>query len=115
MQKTIEKTAKRTRRHSRIRGKISGTATCPRLSVSKSNAHIRAQLIDDTLGITLASASSEKMKGTKTERAKEVGALIAKGAKEKGVERVVFDRGGFIYTGAVRAVAESAREGGLQF
>ena len=115
MKINIQKKAKRMRRHSRIRAKVSGTAMCPRLCVSKSNTHIRAQLIDDDAGVTLAYASSETLKGTKTECAKKIGASIAKQAQQKGVNEVVFDRGGFIYTGVVKAVADSAREAGLKF
>lgn len=108
----------RIKRHLRIRNKISGTASCPRLSVYRSNAHIHVQLIDDVKGVTLASASSAKMKlanGGNVEAAKQVGAEIAKLAKEKNITNVVFDRSGYIYHGRIQALAEAAREGGLKF
>lgn len=110
------KNEKRARRHRRIRAKVSGTAERPRFSVFKSNNYIYAQLIDDTKGNTLLSVSDVEMKGkTKTERAKLAGEALAKNAKAKGITAVVFDRGGFIFTGRVRAIAEGAREGGLLF
>ena len=104
----------------RIRRKISGVAAKPRLSVFRSNTDIYAQLIDDDNGVTLASASSKQkdiqaQKAPKTEKGKMVGAAIATKAKELGISTVVFDRGGYIYHGRVKAVAEGAREGGLQF
>ena len=104
----------------RIRRKISGAAAKPRLSVFRSNTDIYAQLIDDDNGVTLASASSKQkdiqaQKAPKTEKSKMVGAAIATKAKELGISTVVFDRGGYIYHGRVKAVAEGAREGGLQF
>ena len=104
----------------RIRRKISGAAAKPRLSVFRSNTDIYAQLIDDDNGVTLASASSKQkdiqaQKAPKTEKGKMVGAAIATKAKELGISTVVFDRGGYIYHGRVKAVAEGAREGGLQF
>ncbi len=105
----------RERRKKRIRAKISGTSLRPRLAVYKSNAYIYAQLIDDENGVTLAAASSMKAKGGKTESAKAVGTELAKLAKSKSIAKVVFDRGGFIYTGRVRALADGAREGGLEF
>lgn len=99
-----------------IRNKISGTAEQPRLAVFRSNKQIYAQVINDLDGVTLASASSVKLKPTNsTDLAKEVGALIAKAAQEKGVSVVKFDRGGYLYHGRVKALAESAREGGLKF
>ena len=108
----------RLRRHRRVRGKISGTASCPRLDVFRSNAHIYAQIIDDVAGVTLAAASSMDKgfegTGSNIEAAKKVGLAIAKAAKAKGVDKVVFDRGGYIYHGRVKAVAEGAREGGLE-
>ncbi len=114
--KTNIKLSSRDRRRKRIRAKVSGTESCPRLAVFKSNAFIYAQLIDDENGKTLAAASSLKnSKGTKTDSAKAVGIEIAKIAKSKNIGKVVFDRGGFIYTGRVRALAEGAREGGLEF
>ena len=105
----------RQRRHMRVRGKISGTAERPRLSVYRSNKNIYAQLIDDVKGVTLASAStmdSEVSGKTKTEQASGVGALIAKRAN---ISNVVFDRGGYLYHGRVEALADAARENGLKF
>ena len=111
--------AERERRHARVRRKISGTAECPRLAVSKSNKNITAQIIDDTKGVTLAYASTLdkeiKTKKANKEAAKEVGALIAKKALDKKVKTVVFDRGGFIYHGVVKELADAAREAGLDF
>jgi large subunit ribosomal protein L18 len=108
----------RVRRHSRVRKKVTGTAERPRLAVYRSNRHIYAQLIDDGAAATLAAASDAEIGegGTdgKTDRAKEVGKLIADRAKGAGIDRVVFDRGGRRYHGRVAAVAEGAREGGLQ-
>jgi large subunit ribosomal protein L18 len=98
-----------------IRKKISGTSERPRLAVFRSNKQIYAQVIDDITGNTLASASSVDSKGTKTEQASAVGKLIADNAKEAGVDNVVFDRGGFLYHGRVKALADSAREAGLKF
>lgn len=112
----LSKIAQRTRRHKRIRAKVSGTSERPRLAIFKSLSYIYAQLIDDTKGVTLASSSDMGLKGkTKTERAKLAGVALAKSAKAKGLSEVVFDRGGFIYTGRVRAFADGAREGGLVF
>lgn len=102
----------------RIRNKISGTAARPRVSVFRSNKSIYAQVINDEQGHTLAEASSkviDNATGSKIEQAKEVGKLLAQRAKEAGVESVVFDRGGYLYHGRVKALAEGAREGGLQF
>lgn len=113
--KTNPKTIQRARRQKRIRAKIAGTAECPRLSVFKSNRFISAQVIDDDNGVTLVSFSSQALKGKKADQAKEVGKEVAKLAKSKGIDKVVFDRGGYIYTGRVQAVAEGAREGGLEF
>ena len=109
----------RIRRHARVRGKISGTAECPRLNVFRSNCNIYAQLIDDVKGVTLVSASSVEKefgqaKGNK-EEARKVGELIAKRAADKKITEVVFDRGGYIYHGRVKELAEGAREGGLKF
>ena len=98
-----------------IRRKISGTSERPRLAVFRSNKEIYAQIIDDVAGSTLASASSTKAKGTKTEQAEAVGKLIADNAKKVGVDAVVFDRGGFLYHGRIKALADSAREAGLKF
>ena len=105
----------RKRKQLRIRNKISGTASVPRLNVFKSLKNFEAQLIDDVAGTTLASASSADAKGTKTEQAAATGKLIAATAKKAGVEAVVFDRGGFLYHGRVKALADSAREAGLKF
>jgi large subunit ribosomal protein L18 len=109
----------RERRHRRVRLKISGTAERPRLTVRRSNRGIEAQLIDDATGTTLASAShlgvKKTFKGTKSEQAAEVGKLLAAAAKKAGVETVVFDRGGYLYHGRVKALADAAREGGLSF
>ena len=109
----------RLKRHKRVRAKISGTAACPRLDVFRSSKNIYAQIIDDEQGVTLAAASSVEKdfgetKGNKDE-ARKVGALIAERAKAKGIETVVFDRGGYIYHGRVKELAEGAREGGLKF
>jgi len=105
----------RVRRHMRVRKKISGDAARPRLAVYRSNRHIYAQLIDDRKATTLAQASDREVSGEgKTARAKAVGDLIAQRARDAGIERVVFDRGGRLYHGRVAALAEGAREGGLQ-
>ena len=106
----------RVRRHARVRKKVSGTAERPRLAVYRSNRHIYVQLIDDRTAATLAAASDAEMAAGdgKTERAKAVGKLIADRAKDAGIDRVVFDRGGRRFHGRVAAVAEGAREGGLQ-
>ncbi|MFA6050587.1 MAG: 50S ribosomal protein L18 [Candidatus Paceibacterota bacterium] len=113
---TAPKTVKRQVRKNRIRAKVSGTPEMPRLSVFKSNKYIYAQLIDDTTGKTIAQASGKTLKkGSKGDQAVAVGGEIAKMGKEKGVTKVVFDRGGYIYTGRVRALADAAREGGLKF
>jgi len=98
-----------------IRKKISGTSEKPRLAVYRSNKQIYAQLIDDVAENTIASASSSEAKGNKTEQAIVVGKLIAETAKKAGIDTVVFDRGGFLYHGRVKALAESAREAGLKF
>jgi large subunit ribosomal protein L18 len=109
----------RERRHRRVRGKISGTAKRPRLAVFRSNVGIAAQLIDDQSGRTLAAASWQQLKksfkGSKSDQAKEVGKLLAANAKQAGLEACVFDRGGYLYHGRVKALAEGAREGGLTF
>ena len=115
----INKNAMRLKRHVRVRGKISGTPECPRLNVFRSNANIYAQIIDDVNGVTLVSANTlekgfEGATGN-AEAAKKVGLTIAERAKEKGIVDVVFDRGGYVYHGRVAALAEGAREGGLQF
>lgn len=118
----IDKNAERKRRHVRVRKTVTGTAERPRLSVYRSTNHIYAQLIDDTKGVTLASASTleksvkaEIAGKTKREAAKLVGKLAAERAKEKGIETVVFDRGGYLYTGRVQSLADGAREAGLKF
>jgi large subunit ribosomal protein L18 len=98
-----------------IRKKVSGTSDRPRLAIFRSNREIYAQIIDDINSSTLASASSKDAKGTKTEQAAEVGRLIAETAKKAGVKAVVFDRGGFLYHGRVKALADSARDEGLKF
>ena len=109
----------RDRRHKRVRAKISGTAERPRLCVYRSNSNIYVQIIDDVAGNTLAQASTldkeVKEKHANKVAAKEVGSLIAKRATEKNIKEVVFDRGGYIYHGVVKEVAEAAREGGLEF
>ena len=109
----------RERRHKRVRGKIVGSAERPRLVVFRSNRGIEAQLVDDLEGKTLAAASwlnlKKSFKGSKSEQAAEVGKLLADNAKKANVETVVFDRGGYLYHGRVKAFAEGAREGGLDF
>lgn len=116
MNKNKIKTEKRERRHKRIRARISGTKDRPRLSVFKSNKGLYVQLIDDEKSVTLASASSlSETSGTMLEKAKETGKSLAKAAGAKGIKKVVFDRGGYVYTGKVKALAEGAREGGLSF
>ena len=111
--------SQRIKRHKRVRAKISGTPERPRLNVFRSEANIYAQIIDDVNGVTLVSASSlEKdfaCEGTKSDAAKQVGMNVAERAKAKGIETVVFDRGGYVYHGRVKALAEGAREGGLKF
>jgi large subunit ribosomal protein L18 len=110
------KRAARVRRHRRVRRKIAGDSARPRLAVYRSNRHIYAQLVDDREARTLAQASSleAKAKGDKKEAAKAVGELIARRAKEAGIERAVLDRGGRLYHGRIRALTEAAREGGLR-
>lgn len=122
MIKKIDKNEERLRRHARVRKKISGTAETPRLSVYRSLNHIYAQVIDDVKGVTLCSASTmekavkaEIADMTKVDAAKAVGKKVAERAAEKGITAVVFDRGGYLYTGRVQALAEGAREGGLKF
>jgi large subunit ribosomal protein L18 len=108
----------RERRHRRVRGKVAGTADRPRLAVFRSNRGIFAQLVDDQSGKTLAGASWVTVKaaeGTKSEQARAVGKAIAEAAKSAGIESVVFDRGGYLYHGRVKALADGAREGGLKF
>ena len=122
MAKNKSRTAARLRRHRRVRKKVAGTSVTPRLNVFRSLNEIYAQVINDEVGHTLASASSTdgeiraKMAGLKkSEQAKLVGQIVAERAKAAGVKQVVFDRGGYRYTGRVRALADGAREGGLQF
>lgn len=117
----VSRSLRRVRKHERVRKKVSGTAEKPRLNVYRSSKHIYAQLIDDHDGHTLAMASSlsEALSGLKTgankQAAREVGKLIAKIAKDKKIERCVFDRGGYVYHGRIKELAEGAREGGLKF
>ena len=115
----INKNAMRLKRHIRVRGKISGTPECPRLNLFRSNDNIYAQIIDDVNGVTLVSANTlekgfEGATGN-AEAAKKVGVILAERALAKGIEEVVFDRGGYVYHGRVAALAEGAREGGLKF
>ena len=109
----------RARRHKRVRGKVTGTAERPRLVVTRSNRGIVAQLVDDTNGRTLASATwlqlKKSFKGDKKAQAAEVGKLLAENAKQAKIETAVFDRGGYLYHGRVKALADGAREGGLKF
>ena len=115
----VDSNKKRLIRHKRVRAKISGTAERPRLNVFRSLSNIYAQIIDDTTGKTLVSASTVEKgfegNGGNKEAAKKVGAMIAERAKAKGITEVVFDRGGYVYHGRVKELAEGAREGGLQF
>lgn len=117
MDSTKKKLIKRAIRHNRVRAKIAGSSTRPRLSVFRANRHIYAQLIDDSKGVTLATASSKgvKAKDNKTSAASVVGKAIAEKAIAKNISTVVFDRGGFAYHGRVKALAEAAREAGLKF
>jgi large subunit ribosomal protein L18 len=121
MFKPLDSRAARQRRHRRIRVSLSGTEQRPRLNVFRSLHHIYAQVIDDTNGNTLAAASTNEpstrvaLSGTKTERARAVGKSIAERAREKGVTAVVFDRGGYLYHGRIKALADAAREAGLEF
>lgn len=119
MVKKTDRKFERTRRHIRVRRKISGTADRPRLCVYRSNTNIYAQIIDDVAGNTMVSASTldkeVKTKYANKDAAKEVGTLIAKRAAEKKIKSVVFDRSGYIYHGVVKELAEAAREGGLEF
>jgi large subunit ribosomal protein L18 len=108
----------RLRRHRRVRGKVAGTAERPRLVVTRSNRGIVAQLVDDSSGRTLVSASwlqAKSFKGNKTAQAAQVGKLLAENANQKNVKHAVFDRGGYLYHGRVKALADAAREGGLKF
>jgi large subunit ribosomal protein L18 len=115
---TLSPRQARERRHRRIRGKVSGTAQRPRLAVFRSNRGIFAQLVDDENGRTITGASwlgLKSFEGSKVEQAAEVGKALAEAAKRAGIESVVFDRGGYLYHGRVKALAEGAREGGLRF
>ena len=119
MVKTFDSNKQRLKRHKRVRAKISGTAAKPRLSVYRSNANITAQIIDDTKGVTLVSASTLEASfegiGSNKEAAKKIGLIVAERAIAKGITEVVFDRGGYIYHGRVSELADGAREGGLKF
>lgn len=118
MLKKTDKNQVRQRRHARVRRKISGTSTCPRLNVFRSNSHIHCQIIDDTTGTTLVSCSSVELKlanGSNVEAATTVGTELAKRALAKDIKNVVFDRGGYLYHGRVKAVADAARAAGLKF
>ena len=122
MIKSVSKSKVRAKKHLKLRKRFSGTAERPRLSVFRSNNHMYAQIIDDTVGNTLCSASTldktakaDLTKSNNVDAAAYVGKLIAERAKEKGITAVVFDRGGFIYHGKVKAVADAAREAGLEF
>ncbi len=114
-----DKNTARLKRHKRVRGKISGTTECPRLNVFRSTKNIYAQIIDDVKGVTLVAASTLDKEfngnGGNKEAARAVGQMIAKRAKDKGITEVVFDRGGYIFHGRVKELAEGAREGGLNF
>ena len=115
-----DKNQARVKRHLRVRKKIEGTTERPRLNIFRSEKHMYAQVIDDVKGVTIAAASTldKELKmenGGNVEAARQVGALIAKRAKEKGVDKVVFDRGGYLYHGRVQALADAAREAGLEF
>ncbi len=110
----LKKQLQRKKRHRRIRNKIIGDASRPRLCVFRSAKHIYCQIINDVEKKTLVSANDFNLKGTKTEKAKKLGELIAKKADEKKIKKVVFDKGGFNYTGRIKALAESARENGLK-
>ena len=115
---TLSPRQARERRHRRIRGKVAGTAERPRLAVFRSNRGIFAQLVDDENGRTITGASwlgLKSFEGSKVEQAAEVGKALAAAAKQAGIETVVFDRGGYLYHGRVKALAEGAREGGLKF
>lgn len=119
MVKTVDRAKARAKRHTRVRAKISGTPACPRLNVFRSAKHIYAQVIDDVSGTTLCAASSMEKgfegNGGNVEGAKMVGEMLAKVCREKGIEEVVFDRGGYVYHGRIKALADGAREGGLKF
>ena len=120
MYKPLDTRAARQRRHRRLRVRLRGTEQRPRLSVFRSLQHIYAQIIDDSRGVTLASASTRAaggntVAGAKTERARQVGRTLAERARAQGIQAVVFDRSGYLYHGRVKALADAAREGGLSF
>ena len=118
MIKNVSRNEQRKIRHARVRNKVSGTEECPRLNVFRSNSHIFAQIINDEKGTTLVSSSSVELKiknGGNVEGAKLVGKDIAEKAKKSGITKVVFDRGGYLYHGRVEALADAARENGLEF
>ena len=119
MIKKLDKQKSRTKRHLRVRSKVSGTPECPRLNVFRSTKHIYAQIIDDVNGVTIAAASSVEKDfdadGGNIEGARKVGQLIAKNATDKGITTVVFDRGGYLYHGRIKELADAARENGLKF
>ena len=116
MSNTSQKKEQRTRRHAKVRARIVGTMECPRLAVFRSNKYISAQLVDDTTSTTLAHATSQNLtSGTPMEKAVAVGKSLAEKATAQNIQKVVFDRGGFLYTGQIKALADGAREGGLTF
>lgn len=119
MVKKLNRAEARAKRQRRVRSKISGTPECPRLNIFRSAKHIYAQIIDDVNGVTLVSASSLSKEietdGSNKEAARKVGQLIAKNAADKGVSKVVFDRGGYLYHGRIQELADGARDGGLKF
>ena len=119
MVKKFDRNKARQKRHLRVRNKIAGTADCPRRNVFRSSKHIYAQIIDDNAGVTLVSASTLEKgfegSGSNKEAARKVGEMVGKRAVEKGIETVVFDRGGYLYHGRVQELAEGARESGLKF
>lgn len=119
MVKSVDRAKARAKRHLRVRAKVSGTPECPRLNVFRSSKHIYAQVIDDVSGTTLCAASSMEKgfegNGGNVDGARKVGEMLAAACKAKGIEEVVFDRGGYVYHGRVQALAEGAREGGLKF
>ena len=119
MVKLIDRAKARAKKHARVRSKVNGTPECPRLNVFRSAKHIYAQVIDDVSGTTLCAASSTvkgfEGNGGNVEGAKKVGQMIAEACKAKGIEEVVFDRGGYVYHGRIQELADGAREGGLDF
>lgn len=115
MAKTSHKELSRARRHNRIRARISGTATRPRLAVFRSNRFVSVQLIDDAAGKTLAQAHGREFPGSLSKQAQAVGKAIGERAKKAGVDTVVFDRGGYAYAAMIKSLADAAREGGLKF